>query len=760
MMATLFERLVSTSLEVAGLVVLIATLVRLGRRWLTPRATYALWCLVVLRLVVVEPWTLPGGFWSFPNRTFRATTFERSDEPSMRLRRAASTSTATASSSRLRERASPSVDEPADELDSNEGDTLAAAIPRTTPWTEPSIVGTRVVPDPDRSAPLLTTRSGWASLLGWTWLVGAVGLLLRAAIQDARFRMRARRDGRADLAATGLPELLEEGRRAMGIRRPVSLVVTPLIDTPGASGVLRPVLLLPPRVEQLEEADRRNVILHELAHVRRHDLIVNWLLVLLRSLHWFNPFVHVAWVELRESREVLRDFDVLSAQPSLDPRRYARTFLALVGPPPPRVPSPVIGFLHGHGEIRRRILMIRSFETVRSHRIGVFGLAALAVLSWTAFTRAGRIPETPGAAPAIVEKPLIRVERRADDPAWVGELRTRLRHPVDLEASDLPIAEFASWIQAVTDTNVVLMPYVIEQAPLISRVRAHGTPLEHVLAQALRPLDLDYGLYGRAIVIAERGDAPVRLDLRFYDLSPLLNLDDPEEIGERSGRLLDLVRDVVADEADWDREGAQLSYWKGLLCVSQTDRVHERVHQFLEMLARDGDQREQRPEGSRAVRDALQKTLDVHWENTNLADAVELLSSISGVPIALDECYCDNTIDLRLRDVTVAETLGWIQTLLRLRSRIANGAVFLGAEVDTEIRVFDVRDLVREEPSEGENEELDQLSYLIREAVQPARWDDERVGISFYGTRMIVVQSEAVQDELAQFLASMRRALR
>ena len=55
------------------------------------------------------------------------------------------------------------------------------------------------------------------------------------------------------------------------------------------------------------------VLLHELAHLKRHDLAVNWLLGLLQSVHWFNPALWLVFRRVRADREVACDELVLAA---------------------------------------------------------------------------------------------------------------------------------------------------------------------------------------------------------------------------------------------------------------------------------------------------------------------------------------------------------------------------------------------------------------------------------------------------------------
>jgi beta-lactamase regulating signal transducer with metallopeptidase domain len=87
-------------------------------------------------------------------------------------------------------------------------------------------------------------------------------------------------------------DLLEDCKSQMDIRTMLGVVITNKVTSPALFGFLRPRLLLPAgMIETLSLEELRYVFLHELAHLRRRDIYVGWLMSLLQVLHWFNPLV-------------------------------------------------------------------------------------------------------------------------------------------------------------------------------------------------------------------------------------------------------------------------------------------------------------------------------------------------------------------------------------------------------------------------------------------------------------------------------------
>jgi beta-lactamase regulating signal transducer with metallopeptidase domain len=84
----------------------------------------------------------------------------------------------------------------------------------------------------------------------------------------------------------------------MGARRP-RLLATNQVSTPMTWGVINPVILLPDAVLSWPETRRAMVLAHEIAHVRRRDVLFHVLGRTACALHWVNP---LAWLAVRRVR--------------------------------------------------------------------------------------------------------------------------------------------------------------------------------------------------------------------------------------------------------------------------------------------------------------------------------------------------------------------------------------------------------------------------------------------------------------------------
>ena len=92
-------------------------------------------------------------------------------------------------------------------------------------------------------------------------------------------------------------------------------------------GIRRPAILLPAEADSWTAERRRDVLLHELAHVKRHDFLIQLVARIACAVYWFHPMVWLAATRLREERERACDDHVLRA--GATPSAYASHLLEI-----------------------------------------------------------------------------------------------------------------------------------------------------------------------------------------------------------------------------------------------------------------------------------------------------------------------------------------------------------------------------------------------------------------------------------------------
>ncbi|HEV7223427.1 MAG TPA: M56 family metallopeptidase [Pirellulales bacterium] len=146
----------------------------------------------------------------------------------------------------------------------------------------------------------------WRSWLVLAWLAGMAWQVGRLLVQHFRLRRLLRR-----ATAASDPRLLakvKEVAARLGLSRRPDVVLTEGQGAPFVCGLLRPLLALPRElVTELDAAQLRDVLLHELGHLKRRDLWWGWLPALARMIYFYHPVAHWVCFRIRLERELACD---------------------------------------------------------------------------------------------------------------------------------------------------------------------------------------------------------------------------------------------------------------------------------------------------------------------------------------------------------------------------------------------------------------------------------------------------------------------
>ncbi|MGE0378930.1 MAG: M56 family metallopeptidase, partial [Planctomycetaceae bacterium] len=228
------------------------------------------------------------------------------------------------------------------------------------------------------------------------WLGGIFLCLLRALWQRWLVARLLRRTTRIEEDVW--KQDLANAARQLGLSRAIRLAKLDEVRTPLVAGMLRPVVVLPGDADGWDAARRRLVLLHELAHIKRRDLLTQSLAGCVCILHWFNPLAWSGLLQMRKLRELACDDLVLAS--GQHPADYADVLLDVARSYRQRSPAMAVGMARGTN-VEHRIFAIldRARSRVALSRRAAFlcltTAAALVVLigSMRLATQAGPTPQ-------------------------------------------------------------------------------------------------------------------------------------------------------------------------------------------------------------------------------------------------------------------------------------------------------------------------------------------------------------------------------
>ena len=282
------------------------------------------------------------------------------------------------------------------------------------------------------------TRSLFGQLspfAAWAWLGGAMFLILARPLASWLFQQNLVIGAECPRA---VQDLVAQAATHVGLERPPRIVMVEDAISPMVSFVGGPRLLLPARLwSQLDDAGRRAILYHELAHLRRGDHWVRWAECIVSAVYWWHPLMW--WIRrgLAEEAENCCDAWVTWLLPA-GRRAYARALLKTTefihsgG-----LPTPALGI--GVSTVRaRRIARRLTMVMTKTTRPGMSmsGLAlvvALAVVGWLttpAWSKPARAPTPP--TPPVAAAPTVGMVQPATPAPMVVAVPGQPTPPVEV----------------------------------------------------------------------------------------------------------------------------------------------------------------------------------------------------------------------------------------------------------------------------------------------------------------------------------------
>lgn len=168
-------------------------------------------------------------------------------------------------------------------------------------------------------------RPGWISLLIWSWLGGMVVFF---ALLIIRLRSVLRLRSNSQQLPLGHRLVLEANTASasVGYGRSPDVRISQHVTVPSAIGLGLGTIVLPVEFEDLSPSSRRAVLIHECAHLRRRDSLVQMLILLCRCVHWFNPLFLALDRAFNAEAEKACDDRVIAS--GVSPEAYSETILS------------------------------------------------------------------------------------------------------------------------------------------------------------------------------------------------------------------------------------------------------------------------------------------------------------------------------------------------------------------------------------------------------------------------------------------------
>jgi len=276
--------------QVSLLIVLIFVIDVLIRKWVWPQVRYALWLVVLIKLILPPTFSVPTSISSqvlpFFENYFTTQVLQNSA--------GLNTDNSILQNNSFSNRQLTTF--PADDKNSQVGQ-------MNTPTNETNKLSPQILTN--------FRNLTWQVLMLGLWIVGTLFLVAGLIIRLKRLYKSHNQLTERYFLPDWFPTLLTQCANQLKLRQVPEVILSDKIVCLAVFGILRPRLLLPVYfLKNLTPKQTKYILLHELAHIKRGDLLTYGLQILLLVIYWFNPLLWFAKKQMQHLRELCCDATV------------------------------------------------------------------------------------------------------------------------------------------------------------------------------------------------------------------------------------------------------------------------------------------------------------------------------------------------------------------------------------------------------------------------------------------------------------------
>ena len=172
-------------------------------------------------------------------------------------------------------------------------------------------------------------------------------------------------------------------KNELDIRRNVKLLCSEYCKAPVTMGISSPTVIIPPwNRDEAGQDLYRDVLKHELVHIKNRDVLIRFLGMAAIAVHWFNPFTYILYNEILNISEIYCDSIVLRGKEEQERKAYGELLLKLAVQKSMTSSEFAVGILGGNSKraFKRRIVEMkpvrknkRVLSALMTALIGVMG---------------------------------------------------------------------------------------------------------------------------------------------------------------------------------------------------------------------------------------------------------------------------------------------------------------------------------------------------------------------------------------------------
>lgn len=159
------------------------------------------------------------------------------------------------------------------------------------------------------------------------WLIGFISLILTFFITTLNISKKMSSKIYIDKR---IESILNQCKEQLNIKGNINIVLQKYKIVPSIFGILNPSILITKELLQEEDKTIKYIFLHELSHYKRKDIVLNYVLLIVLSIHWFNPVIWFLFNKIRQDIEIGADELASKDLTKVEKKEYGMVLITLL----------------------------------------------------------------------------------------------------------------------------------------------------------------------------------------------------------------------------------------------------------------------------------------------------------------------------------------------------------------------------------------------------------------------------------------------
>lgn len=210
------------------------------------------------------------------------------------------------------------------------------------------------------------------------WIIGSMIYMLLLFLGNNNIKKKIKRK---EYQNENIKKILEQCKDIIGVKTDVKIVLQDFKKTPSIIGIFNPKILITKDFLEQDYNTQKYIIMHELSHYKRKDLILNYILLFITTIHWFNPFIWLFFKKIRQDMELATDEIVLEKLESNEKKEYGMALInALETFQEEKQTAKLLCVTDDNKNIERRIKMIKLSDKFSKNKIIIAIISTIIIL--------------------------------------------------------------------------------------------------------------------------------------------------------------------------------------------------------------------------------------------------------------------------------------------------------------------------------------------------------------------------------------------